>query len=395
MTTPARTPWYLRYPSRWRHFRSLPLKNLRLLLVAVFLLFSTFGFFSDVMSGGHLPYLVVAANVIISGLVALVWLIVLARLPIVFIALAIAVSVLNPWIAAWTDVVLSNSFHLPQVKGETGIRFASVGTMIAFVISYVYFVAFIRGEGKESFKLRNELELAHGIQKTLVPPIALMTARFEVYGISCPSEKVGGDLVDALRLPNGDAIAYLADIAGHGLQAGILMGMLKTAARTALLDAGERDAAQTLPVLLGRLNSVLPEVKEAHMYATFTGFRLDADGSVHYALAASPPILHWHANGSALSHIEEEQFPLGLLPVPAFDGQRLTARPGDLLVVATDGILEVCNRGEEEFGLERLKDVIERHAQAPLADLAQRILESARGFGKQLDDQTMLIVRCL
>jgi hypothetical protein len=395
MTTPAPTPWYLRYPNRWRHFRSVPLSHLRYLLIAVFMLFSTFGFFSDLMFGGQFPYPVVIANVIISGLVALLWLITLARLPLIYLVFPIAFSFANPWLAAWTDQFLVHTFRLTSANGETGIRFASIGTMVAIMISYFFFVAFIRSEGKEAFKLRNELDLAHGIQKTLVPPVGLRTPRFEVYGISCPSEKVGGDLVDALCLPNGDAIAYLADIAGHGLQAGILMGMLKIAVRTSLLDAGERDASRTLPVLLDRLNSVLPAVKEAHMYATFTGFRLDADGTVHYALAASPPILHWHANGSALSHIEEEQFPLGLLPVPAFDGQRLPTRPGDLLVVATDGVLEACNRGEEEFGLERLKDVIERHAQAPLPKLAQQILDAARGFGKQLDDQTMLIVRCL
>jgi serine phosphatase RsbU (regulator of sigma subunit) len=95
--------------------------------------------------------------------------------------------------------------------------------------------------------MQNELKLAHGIQKTLVPPVKLRSAGFDVYGISCPSDKVGGDLVDALYLSNGDAIAYLADIAGHGLQAGILMGMLKSAARTALLDAGGREPDRTLP----------------------------------------------------------------------------------------------------------------------------------------------------
>jgi serine phosphatase RsbU (regulator of sigma subunit) len=52
-----------------------------------------------------------------------------------------------------------------------------------------------------------------------------------------PSDKVGGDLVDVVELCGGDTVAYLADIAGHGLQAGILMGMLKTAARTVLTDS--------------------------------------------------------------------------------------------------------------------------------------------------------------
>jgi sigma-B regulation protein RsbU (phosphoserine phosphatase) len=93
--------------------------------------------------------------------------------------------------------------------------------------------------------------------------------------------------------------------------------------------------------------------------------------------------------------LEEEQFPLGLLPISGFDGQLLKTGPGDLLVVATDGILEVCDKGQEEYGAERLKRVIEKHAQAPLAQLAERILESANGFGRQADDQTILIVRCL
>jgi sigma-B regulation protein RsbU (phosphoserine phosphatase) len=225
--------------------------------------------------------------------------------------------------------------------------------------------------------------------------MGLRTSRFEIYGISCPSEKVGGDLVDAIHLPCGDAIAYVADIAGHGLSAGILMGMLKTATRTALLDAEGREPHRTLPVLLDRLNSVLPEVKEPHMYATFTGFRLGADGSVFYALAASPPILQWHASGQTLSHTEEDQFPLGLLPVSSFDGQRLDVASGDLLLVATDGILEVCNKPQEEFGVERLKQVIAANAQNPLPELAARILAAARAFGQQLDDQTILIVRCL
>jgi sigma-B regulation protein RsbU (phosphoserine phosphatase) len=68
---------------------------------------------------------------------------------------------------------------------------------------------------------------------------------------------------------------------------------------------------------------------------------------------------------------------------------------GDLLIVATDGILEVGNKSEEEFGLERLKSVIAANTQAPLADLAGQILGAAQAFGKQVDDQTILIVRRL
>jgi hypothetical protein len=388
-------PWYLRYPKRWQHFHSVPFSRLRFLLIAVYLLFSIFGFYTDLMMGGTQPYLIVIVNVLMNGVTSVLFIIVLARLPIIYFSVPIIFSAVNPLLMAYVSNLLMRIFSPPPVRADVGIRFAATGTMALAVLSYVFFVAFIRSEGKEAFRLRNELDAAHGIQKTLVPPVSLRTTRFEIYGISKPSEKVGGDLVDTVALTNGDAIAYLADIAGHGLQAGILMGMLKTAARTALLEAGQLQPAHTLPLMLERLNSVLPEVKEPHMYATFTGFRLCADGSVYYALAASPPILHWHAGHMSLSHLEEEQFPLGLLPVPGFNGQSMQTAPGDLLVVATDGILEVSNKTEEEFGVDRLKTIIASNTRAPLADLAQAILTAAQAFGKQHDDQTILIVRCL
>jgi serine phosphatase RsbU (regulator of sigma subunit) len=358
-------------------------------------LFSTVGYFDDLMNGGWLPYSVVASDAVVSGLTATIWVLVISRLPRYCIPGLIAMQFVIPPLASRLDHFLAHRFPAAPATPAGGIHLSAWGMLASIIVSYILFISFISGQGKESFKLRNELDLAHGIQKTLVPPISLQTARFEIYGVSYPSEKVGGDLVDALCLPGGDAIAYLADIAGHGLQAGILMGMLKTATRTALLEAGERDAAQTLPVLLERLNTVLPEVKEPHMYATFTGLRLCADGGVFYSLAASPPLLHWHAGSRELSHLEEEQFPLGLLPVSGFGTERLQTTPGDLLLVATDGILEACNKKEEEFGLDRLKHAIEGSAGAPLAEMAGSILEVVRAFGKQADDQTILIVRRL
>jgi Stage II sporulation protein E (SpoIIE) len=387
--------WYQRTATRWIHFRSVPIKRLWVLIAAVFFLFSVVGFYVDLTYRGVLPYIVVLQMALYVGLNASLWVIVLSRLSMPFLVGLIALQFFDIRINASLAKWMTRTFDLQPEPSELGIHFAATATLSAIMLSYFFFVVYIRREGRESFRMRNELELAHGIQKTLVPPVGLRTSRFEIYGISHPSEKVGGDLVDAICLPSGDAIAYVADIAGHGLPAGILMGMLKTATRTALLDAEGREPHRTLPILLDRLNRVLPEVKEPHMYATFTGFRLGADGSVFYALAASPPILQWHASGQTLSHTEEGQFPLGLLPVSSFDGQRLEVASGDLLVVATDGILEVCNKPQEEFGVERLKQVIAANAKDPLPELAARILAAARGFGHQLDDQTILIVRCL
>lgn len=131
------------------------------------------------------------------------------------------------------------------------------------------------------------------------------------------------------------------------------------------------------------------------MYATLTAFRLNADGRAWYAMAASPPVLHWSPVRRDFRTFEEEQFPLGLLPVSGFTGEVIELAPGDLLVVATDGVLEVCNRQQQEFGIERVERAIDTDAQAPLDSMAQSILGNARAFGKQIDDQTLLMIRRL
>jgi sigma-B regulation protein RsbU (phosphoserine phosphatase) len=208
-----------------------------------------------------------------------------------------------------------------------------------------------------------------------------------------PSYKVGGDLVDVVELADGDTVAYLADIAGHGLQAGILMGMLKTAARMALLDGTRNQGGGTLSMLMERLNRVLPGVKEAHMYATFSALRLNLDGQAFYGLAASPPLLHWRAAQKDIVRIEEEQFPLALLPVAGFTASPLGMAPGDVVLIATDGISEVCSKTGVEFGTERLETLMTNHVGLPLGDLAAFIFEAVRNYGKQLDDQTLLMVR--
>lgn len=389
------TPWYRRRIERWSHLRSMPLNRLWMLLLAAFLLFSIFGFYADLMNHGTLPYAGALLIAAISGFNAMLWILTVARLPAVFIAplivLQFFIGLINAKAAHW----MQRGFHLQPVSSEHGIHFAATCILIVTVTSYVFFTIFIRTEGKRSLVLQNQLELAHSIQRTLVPTLEIRTPRFELYGISHPSEKVGGDLVDAISLPNGDLVAFLADITGHGLAASILMGRVKTAARTALLDAGEREPQDTLPLLLHRLNTVLPQVKEREMYATFTGFRLGADGSVFCALAASPPIVHWHASAESISQFEEPQFPVGLLPQSQFDGFSLDASTGDLFVVATDGILEVADKQGEEFGLERLNQVVASGARDPLAQLAASILAAARSYGRQIDDQTILLLRRL
>jgi hypothetical protein len=218
-------------------------------------------------------------SAIFSGLNAAIWILFFARLANIWIVTLCIFQLFAPRVnvslAQWVT-----SLALPaSIKAPVSVQFAATAILLAVFLSYICFVIYIRNTGRESYRLKTELALAHSIQKTLVPVISKTIGSFEAFGISEPSDKVGGDLVDFVELPGGDSDAYLADIAGHGLQAGILMGMLKTAVRTALMNEADSEEG-ILSMLMGHLNVVLPQVKEAQMYATFTGLRLNRDGQL-------------------------------------------------------------------------------------------------------------------
>jgi serine phosphatase RsbU (regulator of sigma subunit) len=280
--------------------------------------------------------------------------------------------------------------HLPGPP--TSLATSGIVLWVLVMLSYSLFFGFIRKQATEAIRMQNELDLAHGIQQTLVPLIHRIGPLYEVYGLTRPSERVGGDLVDLIPSQDGD-IAYVADVAGHGLQAGILMGMLKAAARTALLEPSS--ASERLPLLLDRLDNVLPSVKESHMYAAFAALQLGPQGRVRHALAGHPPVLHYcHANRT-FCELSFVQFPLGLVPDAQFVAMEINVEPGDLLLIATDGILETSNAQDREFGNSGLETCVAVNASVPLPQLAGFILNAVATWGKQQDDQTLLIVRCL
>jgi serine phosphatase RsbU (regulator of sigma subunit) len=258
--------------------------------------------------------------------------------------------------------------------------------------SCLFFLLFIQHEGKHSVRIQTELSLAHSIQQTLVPKIAIENPHYEIYGVSVPSDNVGGDIVDAVELPDGGPFADVVDIAGHGLSAGILMGMLKTSIRTQLLDGHSPTA------VFERLNRVLPAVKENHMYATCTALRLPAMDStntlaVEYAIAAQPPILHFRSDAGCVARLGDEQLLIGLLPEASYRSHKLQVKPKDLLLIATDGILDAENRHGEAFGHTRLEALLLKYRDARLADIADHIHQALSDSYQQSDDQSLLVIR--
>jgi serine phosphatase RsbU (regulator of sigma subunit) len=182
-------------------------------------------------------------------------------------------------------------------------------------------------------------------------------------------------------------LAYVADISGHGLAAGQLMGMLKAAMRVAVRFR------QPPVTMLETADRVLPGLKAPDMFATLALLHFGTSGEVEYASAGHVPILHYRDRTRDVVRLSLEQLPLGLFPGGDYVSGSVTYSAQDLFLVVTDGFTEVTNARDEEFGLERLEHLLARHAAKPLCEIWDLIMRDVNRHGPQRDDQSALLVR--
>jgi len=293
---------------------------------------------------------------------------------------------LTAWLGYWASHV-STPLPVP-VAVHRRVLFDAIGILVGIGLGTRFLLFFAGTEGVASVRMQTEISLAHGIQATLVPTVSFQNASFELYGKSIPSTEMGGDLIDVIE-SDGGLVAYVADVSGHGLPAGQLMGMLKTAMRLAV-------QFRQMPVAaLESVDRVLPDLKEREMFATLALLRFDGSNEAEYALAGHPPILHYRHGSRDTARLSMEQLPLGLIPGGSYASKRVIYSPRDLFLMVTDGITEVANARDEEFGLTRLQELLTQNATRALPEIWDLIMREVRQYGLQQDDQSLLLLRVL
>ena len=208
-----------------RYWQGLPLHRMTGVLLAFFVTFSGFAFLLDLFNWQGLPLWALLVSAALIGTNAVAFFVILSRrhlklFPVLLVLVAVVIYVLGR-LPHGSPIAVTAAAHRRMVLDATGI-------VVVTFLGYRFFFGFISVEGVEQIRARTELELAHGIQQTLVPAIDCDTQSVEVYGLSVPSEEVGGDLVDFVVTEAG-WLRCLADVSGHGIRAGVLMGNLKTA----------------------------------------------------------------------------------------------------------------------------------------------------------------------
>jgi sigma-B regulation protein RsbU (phosphoserine phosphatase) len=226
------------------------------------------------------------------------------------------------------------------------------------------------------------------IQRALIPATLPATPRFEVAAAWHPAGNLGGDCYDAFTFAP-DAIGLsIADIAGKGLPAALLMSSLQSALRAFALDAAPPQA------VCASINRLLCGQMIAGRFATLAYLRLDAGrGTIAYANAGHNPPLVARTNGD-VEQLSASGTVLGVFPEAEYLGAEVALQSGDRLLLYTDGITEARTHDEEEYGIERLTDVLMRSRHRDAADLHAVVMDDVTRFATAgfHDDATLLAV---
>lgn len=368
-----------------KFWSSLDTRALLPFYAGAFCMFAAIGPLLDVAAGGaHSPRQLVA-NTLFAGFVAVLYAYCAIRRVWLF---PVAFVVQFAGNAALGSVFPEVPNALTGAALEQRLRLDAMATLALMTVGgYGFFVMFIVTQGRRHIRLQAEIALARRLHETLVPIIDGRYGRYQIYARSWPATEVGGDLVDAFET-NGVVYASVVDVSGHGVNAGALMGMIKAAARA------ELGREPSLGQLLEALNDVLLPIRQPGMFATAACLRLEP-GDEEAAVAGHPPIVRWRAATRDVEHIDAANLPLALFPDQRYASRPLDLEEGDLLVILTDGLFEVMDAKDRELGFDEIVATVERHAEAPLEDIHDRIVEQARRYGPQQDDQSLLLVRVI
>jgi serine phosphatase RsbU (regulator of sigma subunit) len=271
----------------------------------------------------------------------------------------------------------------------TGMLAATVATQIRSHVE-----AALR-EAETEHQLRqvhHELQIARSIQQSLLPKIRPQIRGFEVAGWSQTAEDTGGDFYDWKKLPDGRWVVILADVTGHGIGPAILASVCRAYSRATF------NLRDSLDKMLKSINLSFAEDLTPERFATFVA-AVCQEGSDQLELlsAGHAPILIYSAEDKSLKILEAQALPLGMFP-DLWDALpvKLSMKPGDIVVLITDGFLEWENNSGEPFGNDRVAAVLRQFSHSEpeiiIAELYDSVLKFANGAPQQ-DDLTAVLIK--
>jgi sigma-B regulation protein RsbU (phosphoserine phosphatase) len=239
--------------------------------------------------------------------------------------------------------------------------------------------------------LLKDVELAAQVQRLFLPSGTPAIAGLEIAGMMLPARGVGGDYYDYIPIDTHAMQIIIADVAGKGVPAALLMSATAAAMRLEAND--DRNMLEQVK----RLNTGIHAVSDGERYVTLLVTEIDAQKrTLRYVNCGHNPALLFRAKTGTLTLMNSSCPPIGLSPEEICEQAAEDLMPGDVLVFYTDGVTEAENHLEEEFGMERLSSTVRSGSSLSAEDLMTNIYNAAADFcGDDFnDDVTILVVKC-
>jgi PAS domain S-box-containing protein len=233
-----------------------------------------------------------------------------------------------------------------------------------------------------------ELRVARLIQQTLLPKSLPRLPGYDVAAYYQPAREVGGDFYDFLELPHGRLGLLVGDATGHGMPAALLMATAR-----GMLRAGAQTSDSPSEVLERVNNNLYPDIPP-NMFVTCLAALLDIrTGRLQYANAGHD--LPYLRRADGVTELRATGMPLGLMPNMSYEQKEITLKPGDNVLLYSDGLVEAHDRWRQMFGIPRLQRLVGAHpGGATLIDFLLAEVEQFTGEGwEQEDDITLLTLQ--
>ena len=295
--------------------------------------------------------------------------------------------------------VLFHDYYSPR-NINPGLRiFHNLSAMLCFAF-LVYVIqrymeqreALAKTVQRQRDDLLKDVELAVQVQRLFLPQGKPVIAGLEMAGMIQPARGVSGDYYDYIPIDAHTIQIIIADVAGKGVPAALLMSATAAAMRF------EANHDRNMLAQVKRLNTGILSVSDDERYVTLLLAEIDTRKRIiQYVNCGHNPALLFRASTGTLTRMNSSCPPIGLSPEETCELTSADLMAGDVAVFYTDGVTEAENRLGEEFGLERLSAVVRRGSLLSAEELKIEIFKSAANFCGELgfqDDVTILVVKC-
>ena len=240
--------------------------------------------------------------------------------------------------------------------------------------------------------LQNELDVATGMQQSILPTKFPQSPGYEVFGKMQAARNVGGDFFDVIMLSNGQVGLAVADVSDKGVPAALFMMSSRTLLKGAAIGHGRPDE------VLQEVNDLLLEDNEGGMFVTVLyAVYNPATRELTYSSGGHNSPLLVHADGTSTLLPLTDGVALGIVSGIPYAQNSVTLSPGDTVVLYTDGVTEAMNAEEEEFGLDPLMERFKGTPPSDPEETTAAVFDAVNAFAgetAQSDDITCLVLHC-